>query len=110
MPVSEFAPVRHKTSRRRDICCIGLFCLKSKRRVLARLSKTPYKSETTTHKCIIVTLTDGSTYKAGSVSVTKEEAQALKTTAGVATGVAGVSLVGALSNLGYTLLRRKKLF
>ena len=59
---------------------------------------------------ITVTLTDGSTYKAGSISVTKEEVQALKITAGAAAGVAGVSLVGVLSGLGYTLLKRKKLF
>ena len=59
---------------------------------------------------ITVTLTDGSTYKAGSISVIKEEVQALKTTAGAAAGVAGVSLVGVLSGLGYTLLKRKKLF
>ena len=63
-----------------------------------------------------ITLTDGSTYKAGSISVTKEEVQALKTTAGAAAEVAevarvaGVSLVGVLSGLGYTLLKRKKLF
>lgn len=63
-----------------------------------------------------ITLTDGSTYKAGSISVIKEEVQALKTTAGAAAGVAevarvaGVSLVGVLSGLGYTLLKRKKLF
>ena len=57
-----------------------------------------------------ITLTDGSTYKAGSISVTKEDMQALKTTAGAAAGVAGVSLVGVLSGLGYTLLKRKKLF
>ncbi len=59
---------------------------------------------------ITVTLTDVSTYKAGSISVSKEEVQALKTTAGAAAGVAGVSLVGVLSGLGYTLLKRKKLF
>ena len=58
-----------------------------------------------------ITLTDGSTYKAGSISVTKEEeVQALKITAGAAAGVAGVSLVGVLSGWGYTLLKRKKLF
>ena len=59
---------------------------------------------------IIVTLTDGSTHQAGSVPVTKEEVQALKITAGAAAGVAGVSLVGVLSGLGCTLLKRKKLF
>ena len=58
---------------------------------------------------IIVTLTDGSTHQAGSVPVTKEEVQALKTTAGAAAGAAGVSLAGLLSAIGYALLKRKKL-
>ena len=58
---------------------------------------------------ITVMLTDGSTHRAGSVPVTKEEVQALKTTAGAAAGVAGVSLVGVLSAIGYALLKRKKL-
>ena len=40
----------------------------------------------------------------------QKDVQALKTTAGAAAGVAGVSLVGVLSGLGYTLLKRKKLF
>ena len=39
---------------------------------------------------ITVTLTDGSTHRAGSVPVTKEEVQALKITAGAAAGTAGV--------------------
>ena len=56
-----------------------------------------------------ITLTDGSTYKAGSISVPKKDVQALKTTAGAAAGVAGVSLVGVLSAIGYALLKRKKL-
>ena len=55
-----------------------------------------------------ITLTDGSTYKAGSISVTKEEVQALKTTAGAAAGVAGVSLVGVLSGLGYNFIETQK--
>ena len=59
---------------------------------------------------IIVTLTDGSTHRAGSIPVTKEEVQTLKATTGVAAGVGGVSLVGLLSGIGYTLLKRKKLF
>lgn len=58
---------------------------------------------------ITVTLTDGSTHRAGSVPVTKEEVQALKITAGAAAGAAGVSLVGLLSAIGYALLKRKKL-
>ena len=58
---------------------------------------------------ITVTLTDGSTHRAGSVPVTKEEVQALKITAGAAAGTAGVSLVGLLSAIGYALLKRKKL-
>ena len=40
----------------------------------------------------------------------QKDVQALKTTAGAAARVAGVSLVGVLSGLGYTLLKRKKLF
>lgn len=46
----------------------------------------------------------------------QKDVQALKTTAGAAAWVAevarvaGVSLVGVLSGLGYTLLKRKKLF
>ena len=40
----------------------------------------------------------------------QKDVQVLKTTAGAAAGVAGVSLVGVLSGLGYTLLKRKKLF
>ena len=40
----------------------------------------------------------------------QKDVQALKTTAGAAAGGAGVSLVGVLSGLGYTLLKRKKLF
>lgn len=43
----------------------------------------------------------------------QKDVQALKTTAGAAAEVArvaGVSLVGVLSGLGYTLLKRKKLF
>ena len=58
---------------------------------------------------ITVMLTDGSTHRAGSVPVTKEEVQALKIIAGVAAGTAGVSLVGLLSAIGYALLKRKKL-
>ncbi len=55
-----------------------------------------------------ITLTDGSTYKAGSISVPKEDVQALKTTAGAAAGVAGVSLVGVLSGLGYNFIETQK--
>ena len=55
-----------------------------------------------------ITLTDGSTYTAGSISVPKEDVQALKTTAGAAAGVAGVSLVGVLSGLGYNFIETKK--
>lgn len=40
----------------------------------------------------------------------QKDVQALKTTAGAAAGVAEVSLAGVLSGLGYTLLKRKKLF
>ena len=55
-----------------------------------------------------ITLTDGSTYKAGSISVPKEDVQALKNTAGAAAGVAGVSLVGVLSGLGYNFIETQK--
>ena len=55
-----------------------------------------------------ITLTDGSTYKAGSISVPKEDVQTLKTTAGAAAGVAGVSLVGVLSGLGYNFIETQK--
>ena len=55
-----------------------------------------------------ITLTDGSTYKAGSISVPKEDVQALKTTAGAAAGVTGVSLVGVLSGLGYNFIETQK--
>ena len=57
---------------------------------------------------IIVSLTDGSTHQAGSLPVTKEEVQTMKTTTGVAVGVSGVSLLGLLSRMGYVLLKRKK--
>lgn len=52
---------------------------------------------------ITVTFTDGSTHKAGSIPVSKEEVQALKTMAGAAAGVAGL-----LAGMGYVLLKRKK--
>ena len=55
-----------------------------------------------------ITLTDGSTYKAGSIFVPKEDVQALKTTEGAAAGVAGVSLVGVLSGLGYNFIETQK--
>lgn len=57
---------------------------------------------------ITVTFTDGSTHKAGSIPVSKEEVQALKTLAGAAAGVAGVSLAGLLAGMGCILLKRKK--
>ena len=57
---------------------------------------------------ITVTLTDGSTHRAGSVPVTKEEVQELKITAGAAAVAAGVSLVGLLSAICYTLMKRRK--
>lgn len=57
---------------------------------------------------ITVTFTDGSTHKAGSIPVSKEEVQALKTMAGAAAGVAGVSLAGLLAGMGCVLLKRKK--
>ena len=57
---------------------------------------------------ITVTFTDGSTHKAGSIPVSKEEVQALKNLAGAAAGVAGVSLAGLLAGMGCVLLKRKK--
>ena len=57
---------------------------------------------------ITVTLTDGSTHRAGSVPVTKEEVQELKITAGAAAVAAGVSLVGLLSAICYALMKRRK--
>ena len=55
-----------------------------------------------------ITLTDGSTYKAGSISVTKEDMQALKTTAGAAAGVAGGIAGRCAFRFGYNFIETQK--
>ena len=55
-----------------------------------------------------ITLTDGSTYKAGSISVTKEDMQALKTIAGAAAGVAGGIAGRCAFRFGYNFIETQK--
>ena len=57
-----------------------------------------------------ITLTDGSTYKAGVFPLPKKTCRHWKPQRELRQELQGVSLVGVLSGLGTTLLKRKKLF